>query len=186
MSQYTHKMFAAGPSYFGNLAPKAPTAPTASQNWTSGILRPSAHNLSNPAPASSQYKHKMFAAGPGYYGSDPTPGWKPTYGPTVRDDIGQGPTPIPSEDWYRDNLGSTSQYGSGKSDWEMDDDTRDFLTDAFNTLNQEEEAYGGGGGSSGGGGGGGLGGQFSGGPGTQHGTTWSFGKRPSFKPQGIF
>jgi hypothetical protein len=68
----------------------------------------------------------------------------------------------------------------------MEDDTRDFLTDAFNTLNQEEEAYGGGGGSSGGGGGGGLGGQFSGGPGTQHGTTWSFGKRPSFKPQGIF
>ena len=92
------------------------------------------------------------------------------------------------------NVGHASTYGinpdiianSGKSEWEMDDDTRDFLTDAFNTLNQEEEAYGSGGGSSGGGGGGGLGGQFSGGPGTQHGTTWSFGKRPAFKPQGIF
>ena len=92
------------------------------------------------------------------------------------------------------NVGHASTHGinpdiianSGKSEWEMDDDTRDFLTDAFNTLNQEEEAYGSGGGSSGGGGGGGLGGQFSGGPGTQHGTTWSFGKRPAFKPQGIF
>lgn len=74
--------------------------------------------------------------------------------------------------------------GSNKSQWEMDDDTRDFLTDAFNTLNQEDEYLGGG--ESGGGGGGGLGGQFSGGPGTQHGTTWSFGKNAAFKPQGIF
>lgn len=72
---------------------------------------------------------------------------------------------------------------SPKSQWEMDDDTRDFLTDAFNTLNQEDE-YLGGGESGGGGGGGGPG--FSGGPGTQHGTTWSFGKNPAFKPQGIF
>ena len=75
-----------------------------------------------------------------------------------------------------------------KSQWELDDDTRDFLTDAFNTLNQEDEALDGGygGGSGGGGSGGGLGGQFSGGPGTQHGTTWSFGNRPAFTPKGIF
>ena len=93
------------------------------------------------------------------------------------------------------NTGHAATYGINpdiiaqpKSQWELDDDTRDFLTDAFNTLNQEDEALDGGygGGSGGGGSGGGLGGQFSGGPGTQHGTTWSFGNRPAFAPKGIF
>ena len=181
MKQYGHKMFGAGPGYFGNLAPKAPKAPTASQTWTSGILRPSEHRLgtsaiqSNPAP----YSLSQFGV------------------PSVpRTSV--GPFHPANTDMLRPSnrrdAGNAATYGidpdiissSGKSDWEMDDDTRDFLTDAFNTLNQEEEAYGSGGGSSGGGGGGGLGGQFSGGPGTQHGTTWSFGKRPAFKPQGIF
>ena len=75
--------------------------------------------------------------------------------------------------------------GSGKSQWEMDDDTRDFLTDAFNTLNDPgyEEALGGGGSGGGGGGGGGPG--FAGGPGSQHSTTWSFGNRPAFVPKGL-
>ena len=78
--------------------------------------------------------------------------------------------------------------GSEKSQWELDDDTADFLTDAFNTLNQEDEALGGdyGGGSGGGGSGGGGGPGFAGGPGTQHATTWSFGNRPAFTPKGIF
>ena len=75
--------------------------------------------------------------------------------------------------------------GSEKSQWEMDDDTRDFLTDAFNTLNDPgyEEALGGGGSGGGGGGGGGPG--FAGGPGSQHSTTWSFGNRPAFVPKGL-
>ena len=212
MKQYGHKMFGAGPGYFGNLAPKAPKAPTASQTWTSGILRPSEHRLGTSAiaPQQSQYKHKMFAAGPSYYGSDPTPGWSPTsqsnpapyslsqFGVPSVPRTSVGPFHPANTDMLRPSnrrdAGNAATYGidpdiissSGKSDWEMDDDTRDYLTDAFTTLNQEEAAYGSGGGSSGGGGGGGLGGQFSGGPGTQHGTTWSFGKRPAFKPQGIF
>lgn len=180
-------MFAAGPSYFGNLAPKAPAAPI----------------------ASSQYKHKMFAAGPSYFGdlapkapiasqAYPAPYSLSQFGVPSVTRTSVGPFHPANTDMLRPSnrrdAGNAATYGinpdiiagSGKSEWEMDDDTRDFLTDAFNTLNQEEEAYGSGGGSSGGGGGGGLGGQFSGGPGTQHGTTWSFGKRPSFKPQGIF
>ena len=86
-------------------------------------------------------------------------------------------------DTYLNQVFETHNNPESKSQWEMDDDTRDFLTDAFNTLNQEDEYLGGG---ESGGGGGGLGGQFSGGPGTQHGTTWSFGKNAAFKPQGIF
>ena len=90
------------------------------------------------------------------------------------------------------NTGHASTYGisqdmianpNAKSEWEMDDDTRDFLTDAFNTLNQEDEFLGGGG--SGGGGSGGGGGSFSGVSGSEHSTTWKFGCS-RFKPQGIF
>jgi hypothetical protein len=91
------------------------------------------------------------------------------------------------------NIGHASTYGinpdiiaSPKSEWELDQDTADFLLDAFNTLNSpsEDAGYsassgGGGGGSSGGGG------QFSGGGGGEYDVTWDFGRGQSFKPRGL-
>jgi hypothetical protein len=88
------------------------------------------------------------------------------------------------------NPGHASAYGIDKniiagdrSEWGLDDDTKDFLSEAFQTFggSPEEEAYGGG--SGGGGGGGGPG--YAGGPGGEYGVTWDFGKSPSFKPRGI-
>ena len=91
------------------------------------------------------------------------------------------------------NTGHASTYGinpdiiaSPKSEWELSQDTADFLTDAFNTLNSpiEDEGYSAGS-SGGGGGGGGGGGQFSGGGGGEYDVTWDFGRGQSFKPRGL-
>lgn len=159
------------PKVAGNLnrsASFSPSSPFSTANID--MLRPAA---SNPAP----YRLHQFGV------------------PAVTDRNSYGPFDPVNVDMLRPSnrrdVGNAATYGinpdiiagSEKSQWELDDDTRDFLTDAFNTLNQEDEYLGGGG--SGGGGSGGGGGSFQGGPGSEHSTTWKFGGS-RFKPQGIF